>query len=645
MQEYVNLKECTLLVMGGGGVGKTHLISLLLNMRLPSKLSTPCIKAPLCLLETVQDQKGTTTFKLITEEIYTAMMMNLESIPGSILISIDDFRLSSHDKDKNPSTFQLPISNEVGRYLLKVKSKMSSETLDGKILGRIIDTGGQPQLCELLPRFIRGISFFTIVIDLSQSFNKYSYSCFYGEDGQSVGNRVCSNLTNEQISRSFLQMIASQSTEQKKVKFIIVGTHEDGEKSSIEPRSRKEDVLKNIIASFGLEKSVIYANKSLADLIFAVNARNPRDKDRAIGKMIMEIMMNEKDAVEVSIPKKHHILASVIKMLTKSKRVAIPFHEVFSYMILYYESQETMTEGLQFLNNSFRIFYFIEFPEHVFGEPQLLLNLMTNITACHIMLLANSEQRPAYGVWKQFKEQGIINEYILQETSDNYDDVFTPKHMLKVMEKLLIICNVGNGEYMMPSLLTSKASVPRSMFKLLSSGNNYLHRLVSSMNSDITMLLHFPISPSPFGVYCGTVCELISGCMWKVRGQNSRNKICFTQTNTPGIISLIDSFDSFFIVNLDVSSDFEPKLLSSMCTHIRETICRVIKKVMTELRYVASDPVVAFLCKHDGSPPHVAEYLPENNSLRCIKDKDVNIEVDDKHLLWLQDMCPGSVHY
>ena len=404
-------------------------------------------------------------------------------------------------------------------------------------------------------------------------------------------------------------------------------------------------MLKNIIASFGLEKSVIYANESRVDHIFAVNARNPRDKDRAIGKMIMEIMMNERDAEDVSIPIKHHILELVIKMLTKSKRVAIPVHEVFSYMIHFYESQETMTEGLLFLNHSFRIFYFIEFPDFVFGEPQLLLNLMTNITACHIMLPANPDQGPTYRVWKQFKEQGIINEHILQKTSDSYDDVYTPKHMLKVMEKLLIICKLVNGEYMMPSLLTSKASVPRSMFNFLSSGNNYLQHLVSSMKSDITMLLHFPIGLSPFGVYCGTVCELISGCKWKVRGQMSRNKICFTQTDTLGIISVIDSFDSFFIVNLDVSLDFKSKLLSSMCTHIRETIFRVIKNVMTELRYVASDPVVAFLCKHDSSPPHAAEYLPENNCLRCIKDKAVTIKVDDKHLLWLQHMCPGNVHY
>ena len=218
IQEYVNLKECTSLLMGGGGVGKTHLISLLLNMRPPSKhVSTPCIKSPLCLLKTVQDQKGTTTFKLITEEIYTAMTMNLESIPDSILNSIDDSRLSSHYKDKNPSTFELPMSSEVGRYLLKVKSKMeSTETLDGHFLGRLIDIGGQPQLCELLPRFIRGISFCTIVIDLSQSFNKYSYNRFYGEHGQSVGKGVCSNLTNKQIICMFLQMIASQSTEQKK---------------------------------------------------------------------------------------------------------------------------------------------------------------------------------------------------------------------------------------------------------------------------------------------------------------------------------------------------------------------------------------------------------------------------------------------
>ena len=45
-----------------------------------------------------------------------------------------------------------------------------------------------------------------------------------------------------------------------------------------------------------------------------------------------------------------------------------------------------MKDGLIFLNNTFHIFYFKEFPDLIFGEPQLLLNLMTDIVVRHIKL-------------------------------------------------------------------------------------------------------------------------------------------------------------------------------------------------------------------------------------------------------------------
>ena len=76
--------------------------------------------------------------------------------------------------------------------------------------------------------------------------------------------------------------------------------------------------------------------------------------------------------------------------------------------------------------------------------------------------------------------------------------------MVEVMERLLIICKVDEGAYMMPSLLTALASLPKSKPSL------GLQWLPFGLGSDITMLIHFPIGLIPFGVY--SVCELISGC-------------------------------------------------------------------------------------------------------------------------------------
>ena len=290
-----------------------------------------------------------------------------------------------------------------------------------------------------------------------------------------------------------------------------------------------------------------------------------------------------------------------------------------------------MKEGLLFLHNSFRIFYFIELSHLVFRSPRLLLNFLTAITVHHIQLTTNPDHAvTSTGMWKQYKDFGIITKNILVKISDILDKVLTPQLMLEVMERLLIICKVDEGAYMMPSLLTALASLPKSKPSL------GLQWLPFGLGSDITMLIHFPIGLIPFGVYCSTVCELISGCRWELIGEVSRNKFSFTLPNSPCVLSLIDSFDSFFVLNLEILSEFSTDALSSICTEIRKTILNVINEVIKVLKYTAIKPVMVFLCEHDGSFPHVAEYLELYDCLRCIKDKSIKKPLNEKHQLWLR---------
>ena len=197
-------------------------------------------------------------------------------------------------------------------------------------------------------------------------------------------------------------MIVSQSTKQKKVKVMIVGTHKDVERKSKETRKKKEEKLKDIVTTFGLEKNIIYTDETHANIIFAVNALHPEEEeDHAIGQKIMEETMSEKDAQTISIPIKHHNLELTLKKLSESKRIAIPIEEVFQHVSHYYKTCESMKEGLVFLHRSFRIFYFEEFPDIVFGEPQLLLNFMTRVTVYHIRLITNPDQAAtSTGAWK-----------------------------------------------------------------------------------------------------------------------------------------------------------------------------------------------------------------------------------------------------
>ena len=70
---------------------------------------------------------------------------------------------------------RLPTLFKVDKHICTIMCVAAGnvESLDGKILGRIVDIGGQPQFLELLPRFISGMSVGMVVIDLSQDLTDY----------------------------------------------------------------------------------------------------------------------------------------------------------------------------------------------------------------------------------------------------------------------------------------------------------------------------------------------------------------------------------------------------------------------------------------------------------------------------------------
>ena len=645
MQKKVDRFENNSLVLGGTGVGKSYLVALSLKRKPPSlHISTPCAVIPPFLLRNNQVNPGIATTRLLTENKYEEMMMKSGKEDNSSLLSVDLRGKStlpnlSHDPS---SPISISMFTQIERYLLDSFGELKNvASLDGKVLGRIIDAGGHPQSLELLPRFISGISVGVVVTDLSQDLADYPISYFYGADGKSVGKGVKSNLTNEQIIRVFLQMIVSQSNRQKKVRIMIVGTHRELEHKSKETRKIKEKKLKDIITTFALEENVIYTNETCTNLIFAVNTLHPEEEDQYIGQMILDETLNEKNAQLVSIPSKHHALDLTIQLLSGLKKAAIPLDEVFKQMSRYYKNVDAMIEGLVLLHNSYHLFYFLELPNFVFGNPQLLLNFMTDVTKFHIKVTTNADQAEACtATWKQFKEQGIITEDLLVHMSKIFDEVLTPRRMLEVMEKLLITCKVADGKYLMPSLLATPLppSKPSSLLRWLplGSGDDYLSGLIAGLKSDVTMLLHFPLGLVRFGVYCATVCELISNYKWKWTGTASRNKFCFTHPQCAGTVTLIDSFDSFFLVNGDFSSETLSESLTLLCSDVRDTLLKVIKKVTEELGYLPDQPVVAFICKRHCNTPHAATFLETDHHLLCTKESSVKNRIKDKHLLWLE---------
>ena len=526
--------------------------------------------------------------------------------------------MASHKEEEITGKLKSPI-NSGDEHLMAVLhfGLEEAKSLDGKIIAQLLDCGGQPQFLEILPRFIGGMSLGILVIDLSKRLDEHPLSYYYGEDGQPVGEGVKSSMTNEQLFRLFLQTIVSQSQEHRKTKFLIVGTHRDEENNSMgETREQKEKKITDIITSSGMEENIIYTDQHHEHIIFAVNAKHPEDCDVAIGHKIMMEVMSEYRARQVSIPLKYLNLDLTLRQNSTTKKLAFSVDEVFGLMAHYFNDYESLKAGLEYLNKSFLVFYFSKL-KLVFGEPQLLLNFITKIIVCHIKLTTNPNKSVASdGTWKIFKDQGIITEEMIMRFLKICEVSLTVKQMVEVLETLLIICKVDEQKYLMPCLLTTTTTD-------------------LTQSTKPSMLLHFPQGLARFGIFCYTICKLISFYKWKLylKACNHRNSFHFTISGCPGIVILNDSFGSFFEVVLDMPPRFTHKSFE-----IRRTLIRAINEVTEELRYIPDQPVLAFLCEHSHDPvmgPHAAQYIGDD-CLLCTMDPMVTTEVTENNKLCLQ---------
>ena len=644
MDMNVTIKRRMAVILGFAGSGKSHTLALLLDKEPPSiRVSTSCAETPIRAMGLKRFKKDDVSPKIYSEvdsETYSQMMMKSGK---DILCSVAQRKgiISKFKKIIKKRKKISDLAQDVENGMINTLSRRSADSvkpLVDEFVVEMVDSGGQPQFLEILPRFIGGLDLAIVVTNLSESLDQYPISYYYGKDGKPVGKGEPSKLTNEQMLRQFLQMVVSYTQEKRQIRFLIVGTHRDLEHTCKETREDRERALSEMVRSLGLRDNAIYADCEGKNLIFAINAKYPEEYDHRMGQKIMEVVMDDEGAEIITVPVKNHLLEETLTSMSTTGELAFTVNEVMQNVGKYFKDEKSLKKSLKYLEQSNRIFYFSElFPDKVFAEPQAVLNMVTEVVTEHIQLTTGVDTgRVIDGAWKKFKEQAIITENILMKISGGYNSHFTPMDMLKLLEELLIVFKRIPGEFLMPCLLS--AEISKSVFDS-QTADPMLH---------IPMMLHFPRSVARIGIFCSMVCKLISSKEWKHHEHFdvARNSFSFTRPCGLGIVCLQDSYDSFFQVTLHFP--FDPELyctlLPSTCVAVRDTVKEVINLVTEALHYVPDEPVLAFECVMQHKTRyslHAAEYIEGKvDYLICTREPYSLGKVTQDHKLWLgQGMC------
>ena len=622
-------------IFGYAGSGKSHVLALMLGEPPPRlRISTACATKPVRAISHSRIGRGGRKFKRICDKDYSKMMMKTAK-DGCSEPTGTMFKLS----EKLRVIFYSPPkpTDEVEKDLIVDFHQPGEdvESLEDQTVGDVTDSGGQPQFLEILPRFIDNLSLGILVTDLSQRLDDYPVNYYFNNQGQSVGEGVKSSLTNEQILRRFMQMIVSKSQGSKRVRFVFVGTHRDLEHMCTESREEKNRKLEDMVKSFGLEDSVIYQDQH--ELIFALNAKEPEDVDHQRADELVDLMMDASGADSITIPVSYYGVESTLKQkVQESNQIAFSESEILSLVSHYHFNEESLKEALRYLHDIKRIFYFEEdFPGVVIGEPQAVLDKLTELVAYHIELTTNpKKQRALEGKWKKFSQCGILDIECLKKFPGQYvEGVFSPADMMKLFEKLFIVSEVNRGEYLMPCVLPMDPQTSCNP--------------ECETQSVPPMVLHFTRGVPRHGIYCGTICHVMTEAKWKLLEDPTtgkpfhitRNSVHFSLPCDPVKITINDSLDSFFLITVHVSPEasYNAESISRMCTMIRNTLMKAIDEVTEKLNYSPDSPKVAFLCeKHKTTSLHPAVMSEYGSDLTCIKYHIKGGTLTDQHRVWLK---------
>ena len=676
---HVECRDIKALIFGSAGTGKTHTIALIMEEDPPTvRRSTPCAKRPVRAVSRARiERKGKKWVRVDHDDLSQKIvdestMLASDLVPGTNPAASSSTMTTAGGSEAGASsptkTHSTPSTDGAGGSSIshaKLYSMPSYHT-EEELLQRIdklpygeyarkafeqdrislIDTGGQPQFHEVLPIFMRYASASMFVMKLSDRLSDHPVIEFYDDNGCLVGKAYHSAYTNQQILMQYMRVIQSQASQGFCPMSFYIGTHKDLEHQCLETRKEKNQKLLGILLP-AVHSNTFFYDEKTEEPLFPLNVKNPGPEEHQIAEELRRLIVEKSCVKPRPIPLRWHALELALqKLMLELERGVLSKAECYEVACRYHFDSESFEEALQYLHKLNILFYYEDvLPDVIFCDPQVLLDKITELVEHNYRLKTDpGKGKPTEGnIWK-FRDQGIVTLEFLNKacfTKHYVKGLFGPVELLNLFKKLLIVSEISEEEYLMPSLLPV-ADEPS---------------LLSPSGSVPSLLFYFSESPL-LGVFCGLIAYLLSQGKWKLLpkadsqspgpAKVDRNTVHFeVPGGLPGKVILTDSFSTYFQVDIQVPPNAPSDMCSEVCPEIQETIVEGIRKASKNLHYNNSIPKLSFLCYEHSSPnkltPHATVVNSSHKLMTCTVNPEVCSRMTANHQVWFR-ASNGTAH-
>ena len=238
-----------------------------------------------------------------------------------------------------------------------------------------LDSGGQPQIHEVVAAFSHNVSLVLVFIKLNERLDALVTNTFTDEKGEWFTEQCPSLLTNEQMVVQFVHTMMCKpvaGSEGMHTRFMVIGTHRDLMHECDETLAQKNERLTSLFLPALKDNLLVNGN----NIIFAVNAKNPDKNDEKCFDLIREKVADLSRALDVDTPIAFLMLMNDVNKYAEEQRKKVVSMEECQTIAGRLKMERQSLEAALIFFNQMSVWMYMPsvLPGVVFVDPQMPLD-------------------------------------------------------------------------------------------------------------------------------------------------------------------------------------------------------------------------------------------------------------------------------
>ena len=402
-------------ITGLMGSGKTTLLHYLFGMA-PPKLYTSTGVADRSLrgfLHHIVLKSAGAWKRLSYEDIQEVLALLIEA--GMKEADVHSLLMGSIDQD-NPLPEESDISKKIVPLIAKPpsNSELVSPSKDLILeLVHMIDTGGQPELMEVMPSLIHNADIAIVLVNLEYGLDECP-KISYHEKGVGYKCQLSSHYTARDIILKLASTLHAKKSLHQTFRLLIVATHRDCVTGNFEAQieNLNTELHRILYPAFADE---LILSKAPGQIPFVLNLKNPEDCDIKALNTIRTDIGKPRFGNTFDTPTSFFVFEQDLVQFANNtvKRQILSLNECKQVGTRLEMSDEMVESALILFHRQNTFLYFRHvLPNHIFVNPQVPLDIVNGIVRYRYKMNAGElDTFPAKFVTQL--NQGIITEELL----------------------------------------------------------------------------------------------------------------------------------------------------------------------------------------------------------------------------------------